>query len=54
LGLTGELRTVGHADRRLAEAAKFGLTPVIEPGGHPTLRSAVRAVLGERPAVAAA
>ncbi len=54
LGLTGELRTVGHADRRLAEAAKFGLTPVIEPGGHPTLRSAVRAVLGERPAAAAA
>jgi DNA repair protein RadA/Sms len=54
LGLTGELRTVAHADRRLAEAAKFGLAPVIEPGGHPTLRSAVRAVLGERPAVAAA
>ena len=25
LGLTGELRTVAHADRRLAEAAKFGL-----------------------------
>jgi len=54
LGLTGELRTVAHADRRLAEAAKFGLAPVIEPGGHPTLRSAVRAVLGERPAIAAA
>jgi DNA repair protein RadA/Sms len=54
LGLTGELRTVAHADRRLTEAAKFGLAPVIEPAGHPTLRSAVRAVLGERPAVAAA
>ncbi len=54
LGLTGELRTVAHADRRLAEAAKFGLAPVIEPGGHPTLRSAVRAVIGARPAVAAA
>lgn len=54
LGLTGELRTVGHADRRLAEAAKFGLTPVIEPAGYRTLRSAVRAVIGERPAVAAA
>ena len=25
LGLTGELRTVAHADRRLAEAQKFGL-----------------------------
>src|SRR5690242_5792189 len=25
LGLTGELRSVAHADRRLAEAAKFGL-----------------------------
>ena len=32
LGLTGELRTVGHGDRRLAEAEKFGLAPVIEPG----------------------
>ena len=28
VGLTGELRSVGHADRRLAEAAKFGLEPV--------------------------
>ena len=33
LGLTGELRTVAHAERRLAEAAKFGLAPVLEPGG---------------------
>ena len=31
VGLTGELRSVGHADRRLAEATKFGLTPVIGP-----------------------
>ena len=30
LGLTGELRTVGHAERRLAEAAKFGLAPVLD------------------------
>ena len=29
VGLTGELRTVGHADRRLAEALKFGLGPVV-------------------------
>ena len=33
LGLTGELRYVGHPDRRLAEAAKFGLGPVIGPRG---------------------
>jgi DNA repair protein RadA/Sms len=45
LGLTGELRTVAHADRRVAEAAKFGLTPVIEPDGHRTLRSALTAGL---------
>jgi len=31
LGLTGELRHVGHADRRLAEAAKFGLDEVVRP-----------------------
>jgi DNA repair protein RadA/Sms len=43
VGLTGELRTVAHADRRVAEAAKFGLTPVIEPGLHNTLRSALGA-----------
>jgi DNA repair protein RadA/Sms len=41
LGLTGELRTVAHADRRTAEARKFGLGPVLEPGGHDTLRSAL-------------
>jgi DNA repair protein RadA/Sms len=45
LGLTGELRTVAHADRRLAEAAKFGLVPVIEPGGHKTLRAALGTAL---------
>ena len=33
VGLTGELRAVGHADRRLAEATKFGLGPVIGPAG---------------------
>jgi DNA repair protein RadA/Sms len=31
VGLTGELRSVGHPDRRLAEAAKFGLGIVITP-----------------------
>ena len=46
VGLTGELRSVGHADRRLAEAAKFGLSPVIAPGAEvPTLRAALRAAM---------
>ena len=31
LGLTGELRYVAHADRRVAEATKFGLTRVLGP-----------------------
>jgi hypothetical protein len=50
IGLTGELRSVGHADRRLAEAAKFGLAPVVAPRGAgagatevASLRAAVRA-----------
>jgi DNA repair protein RadA/Sms len=47
VGLTGELRSVGHPDRRLAEAAKFGLSPVLGPGPEtPTLRAAVRSALG--------
>src|SRR6201999_1005615 len=47
IGLTGELRSVGHPDRRLAEAHKFGLQHVITPGSEtPSLRAAVRAVLG--------
>jgi DNA repair protein RadA/Sms len=52
VGLTGELRSVGHPDRRLAEARKFGLTDVVAPRGAgagegeaATLRAAVRAVL---------
>ncbi|MDP1850352.1 MAG: DNA repair protein RadA [Solirubrobacteraceae bacterium] len=48
LGLTGELRTVGHADRRAAEAAKFGLRHVVSPESAPTLREAIRAVLPAR------
>ena len=31
VGLTGELRYVGHADRRVAEARKFGLERVLGP-----------------------
>jgi DNA repair protein RadA/Sms len=46
IGLTGELRPVAHAERRLAEAAKFGLAPVMAPESAPTLRAAVRAALG--------
>ncbi len=33
LGLTGELRWVGHPERRLAEAAKHGCAEVIAPRG---------------------
>jgi DNA repair protein RadA/Sms len=54
VGLTGELRHVGHPERRMAEALKFGLGPVLGPGGgdpieglagHQTLRDAIRAAL---------
>jgi DNA repair protein RadA/Sms len=54
LGLTGELRYVGHPDRRVAEARKFGLGPVLGPAGgekleglspHTTLRAALAAAL---------
>jgi DNA repair protein RadA/Sms len=47
VGLTGELRTVAHGERRLAEASKFGLTPVLEPERQATLRDALRAATGE-------
>jgi DNA repair protein RadA/Sms len=46
IGLTGELRSVAHPDRRAAEAAKFGLRSVLSPAGTPTLRVAVRTALG--------
>jgi DNA repair protein RadA/Sms len=52
VGLTGELRSVGHADRRLAEARKFGLSEIVGPNESgarfeaPTLRAALRAALG--------
>jgi DNA repair protein RadA/Sms len=53
IGLTGELRSVAHPERRLAEAAKFGLVPAIAPIGAgrnateaPTLRAALKAALG--------
>ena len=57
LGLTGELRWVGHPERRLEETAKHGLGATIAPTGSGagacevgTLREAIRAALpaGER------
>ncbi len=48
LGLTGELRSVAHAERRAGEAAKFGLAPAIAPEVHRTLRAALGAALGGR------
>jgi DNA repair protein RadA/Sms len=61
IGLTGELRSVGHPERRLAEAAKFGLRPVVAPTGAGrgadeagTLRQALRAALASTPRAAAA
>jgi DNA repair protein RadA/Sms len=54
LGLTGELRHVGHADRRLAEARKFGLEGVVHPGERvASLRDALRAIKGVTRAAAA-
>ena len=41
LGLTGELRTVAHAERRIAEARKFGLGTIVTPEAG-TLRAALR------------
>jgi DNA repair protein RadA/Sms len=49
IGLTGELRYVAHPERRLAEAQKFGLEPVLAPGADTrTLRAALASVLGGR------
>ena len=56
LGLTGELRWVGHPERRLEEAGKHGLQDVIAPpdSGRPacevtTLRAALAAALPTGP-----
>ncbi|MFL5863174.1 MAG: DNA repair protein RadA [Solirubrobacteraceae bacterium] len=55
LGLTGELRTVAHGDRRLAEAERFGLRPVLQPEVHRSLRAALSAAMSPgRDAVKAA
>jgi DNA repair protein RadA/Sms len=54
LGLTGELRTVAHGERRLAEARRFGLPPVVEPQRFQTLRAALAGALGAPREVSAA
>jgi DNA repair protein RadA/Sms len=63
VGLTGELRPVGHPDRRIAEAVKFGLAPVLAPTApdppagtemHATLRAAIRAATSRGASVATA
>ena len=55
IGLTGELRYVAHADRRVAEALKFGLSPILGPqlrdapaglAMNATLRAALERVRG--------
>ena len=53
LGLTGELRHVGHADRRIAEAAKFGLGDVIHPTARVTTLRQALAVLAREGETAA-
>lgn len=47
LGLTGELRTVAHPERRVAEAQKFGLGTIVTPEAG-SLRAALRAALPAR------
>jgi DNA repair protein RadA/Sms len=47
IGLTGELRYVAHPERRVAEAQKFGLAPVLSPGSEArTLKAALAAAFG--------
>jgi DNA repair protein RadA/Sms len=52
VGLTGELRSVGHPERRLEECRKFGLRTVVAPEGSgssalavASLRAALRVAL---------
>ncbi len=52
IGLTGELRSVAHHDRRAEEASKFGLAQIVSPECAPTLRDALRLALELRPAAA--
>ncbi len=55
IGLTGELRYVAHPERRVAEAGKFGLSPVMCPSdGVRTIKAALRAALARDAEEAAA
>ncbi len=63
VGLSGELREVAHAERRVTEARKFGLTPVLGPrsaeplvglSAHRSIDSALRSVRGSSKANQAA
>jgi DNA repair protein RadA/Sms len=55
VGLTGELRHVAHHERRVSEADKFGLAPVVAPGdGVATLRQALTRALAAPAAAQAA
>jgi DNA repair protein RadA/Sms len=56
LGLTGELRWVGHPERRLQEASRHGLREVLAPAGSgvgacevSTLQDALAQALGQAP-----
>ena len=51
LGLTGELRHVAHADRRLAEAAKFGLASVVSARRAAARRRCAAGAAGSRRSV---
>jgi DNA repair protein RadA/Sms len=53
LGLTGELRTVGHPERRVEEAEKFGLADPVHPGNARTLRHALKAAFAATEPIAA-
>jgi DNA repair protein RadA/Sms len=46
LGLSGEVRRVAGAQRRVAEARKLGYTRVISPATAPDIATAIREVLG--------
>jgi DNA repair protein RadA/Sms len=46
LGLSGEVRTVGTADRRSAEARKLGYTQVLSPANTRDLAEAIGAAVG--------
>lgn len=53
LGLTGELRTVGHPERRIEEAVKFGLGEPVHPGSARTLRHALKSAFAAAEPIAA-